>query len=41
MTIKRRTTIIQRIKTNQEIDRCRKMTPEELYAFLRSKYEEF
>jgi hypothetical protein len=41
MTFKRRRSIIERIKTNQEIDRCRKMTPEQLYAFLRSKYEKF
>jgi hypothetical protein len=38
---RRRMDLLKRIKANQEIDRCRKMTPDQLLAFLRAKYENF
>jgi len=38
---RRRMDLLKRIKANQEIDRCRKMTPDQLLAFLRAKYEKF
>lgn len=41
MTFKRRRRdIIQRIKDEQEIKKCRKMTQNELWAYLQLKYIE-
>ena len=40
MKIKRRYDFLQRLKANREIDRCRKMSHDELMAYLQAKYAE-